>query len=267
MATIGRLTVDLQANSAAFSRDMSKAQRSMQTSSARINRHLLKMDKSFKKVSKSIKAKLKSVFSLRGAIATLTGSAGLGLLVKKSLDFADAIGKTADKIGVSTSELQEYQFAASLAGVKTETLNMGLQRFTRRVAEAAQGKGELLGVLKQYNIATTDAEGRTRKTSDVMDDLADVIKNTSSGSERLRIAFKAFDSEGVAMVNMLRNGSAGLNKFRQEAHDLGIVMDESFIRAAENANDQMGKLARVIGKRRPHCSPKPWCIWSRPRTI
>ena len=188
----------------------------------------------------------KKVFSLQGAFAALGAATGIGLVIEKSLNAADAIGKAADKLGITRSALQEYQFAASQSGVETQTLNMALQRFTRRVAEAAQGKGELKDTLRQYNIEVRDAEGRTRAVGDVLDDLADAIRGAESDQERLRIAFKAFDSEGAALVNMLSDGSAGLKSFRHEARDLGLILSDEVIDASSQAVDQFDKLGRVI---------------------
>ena len=64
---------------------------------------------------------------------------GLGALVDRSISAADAIGKTADKIGVGVEALQELRFAAKASGVEQQTLDMALQRFVRRVAEAGNG--------------------------------------------------------------------------------------------------------------------------------
>jgi hypothetical protein len=200
----------------------------------------------FTAFSGSIKALSGQLFSLKGAALSALGVGGLGALIKGSLDAADLIGKTADKLGVTTDALQEYRFAASQSGVETKVFDMAMQRFTRRLAEAAQGKGELVAVLKQYNIAAVDSAGKTRDVNAVMGELADVIARTDDRSERLRIAFKAFDSEGAKLVNMLRNGSAGLNKLRQEARDLGIVLSEDVIRKSEAANDQLDKLGRIV---------------------
>jgi len=193
-----------------------------------------------------ITAITKSVFSFRGALGALTGAGGFGLLITKSIETADAIGKTADKLGVTTTALQEYRYAAERSGVETKTLDMALQRFTRRTAEAAQGKGELRGVLEQYNIAVRDAAGNTRATEAVFRDLADVIQRTTDPAERLRIAFKAFDSEGAALVNMLRDGSAGLEAFGEKARGLGVILDDDLIRGSENAKDAMDDLGKVI---------------------
>jgi len=245
--TVGNIVVQLQANSASFNRDMAKARQQVGSTAAGINKSLAGMERGFNSVRARSQTMIKSIFSLRNVVGGLTGATGLGLMVKRSLQSADAIAKTANKIGLSTTALQQYQFAAGQSGIQTKTLNMAMQRFTRRVAEAAQGKGELKDVLKQYGIAVKDASGRTRDINDILGDLAEVIKNTDDKSERLRITFKAFDSEGAVMVNMLSAGRRGLKDYAAEATRLGIVLDEKLLQNAVKANDAIHKMGLVIG--------------------
>lgn len=200
----------------------------------------------FKKVTGYAQGLAKQVFSLNGVIATLAGTGGMGYLIKQNLAAADAIAKTSDKLGISTDALQEYRYMAERSGVATRTLDMGLQRFTRRMAEAAQGSGELKGILEQYNIAVRNSNGQMRTSEDVFKDLADAIQGAESDSERLRIAFKAFDSEGAAMVNMMKNGSAGLDTLRSRYQRLGLAIDESVLRQSEKAKDSLDDLSAVL---------------------
>ena len=62
----------------------------------------------------------------------------------------------------------------------------------------------------------------------------------------MRLAFKLFDSEGVALVNLLRDGSDALEEMRERARDLGIVLDEHLVRDAERARTELDTLAQVI---------------------
>jgi hypothetical protein len=62
----------------------------------------------------------------------------------------------------------------------------------------------------------------------------------------VRLAFKLFDSEGVALVNLLRDGSGALDEMRERARDLGIVLDEHLVRDAERARTELDTLAQVI---------------------
>lgn len=184
--------------------------------------------------------------ALGGALAGVAAVGGLATLIDRSISAADVIGKTADKIGVGVEALQELRYAAQLAGVEQRTMDMALQRFTRRVAEAAKGTGEAKQALSQMGIALKDQHGNIRRSEDLLNDVAEAFKRTSDPAERLRLAFKLFDSEGVAMVNMLVGGAEALETTRRHARDLGIVLEEDLVRNAEKARDQLDTLGKVV---------------------
>lgn len=249
MANIGSLVADLSANSAAFAADMGKAQRALKSGSARMNRSLAGIDRGFAKVGRSVGRTLKGMVGFRALVGTVAGTAGLGLLVKRSLDAADSIAKVADKVGLGTAALQELRFAAEQSGVAQNQLDIAVQRFSRRVGEAAQGQGELKDTLIDYNIQLRDAEGNTRSVEAIMADYADAVAGAESEQEQLRLAFKAFDTEGAALVNLLRKGSAGMAGLRQQARSLGLVIREDLLRGAEDSKDSLSVLAQVIKTR------------------
>lgn len=184
--------------------------------------------------------------ALGGALVGAAAVGGLATLIDRSISAADAIGKTADKLGVGIEALQELRFAAQLAGIQQQTLDMGLQRFTRRVAEAAKGTGEAKQALTDMGIALRDQHGNIRRSEDLLNDVAEAFKRTEDPAERLRLAFKLFDSEGVAMVNMLVGGADALEATRRHARDLGIVLEEDLVRNAEKARDQLDTLGKVV---------------------
>src|SRR5690606_30908897 len=111
-----------------------------------------------------------------------------------------------------------------------------------RIAEAAQGSGELRSTLEQYNIAVRDASGRTRATVAILGDLADAAQNAESQQERLRIAFKAFDSEGAQLVALLEQGREGIERLAEAANAAGLVMTRDLINVADRAGDALGAL-------------------------
>jgi hypothetical protein len=184
--------------------------------------------------------------TLGGALAGVATVGGLAALVDRSISAADAIGKTADKIGVGVEALQELRFAAKASGVEQQTLDMALQRFTRRAAEAAQGTGEAKDALAQMGIALRDQSGNLRRSEDLLGDVADASARIEDPAERVRLAFKLFDSEGVALVNLLSDGSGALEQMRERARDLGIVLDEHLVRDAERARTELDTLSQVI---------------------
>jgi hypothetical protein len=196
-------------------------------------------------VSRNLTSEL---FSMRNAL--MGGAvAGMAAMVRQSIEATDKIGKVADKVGLTTDQLQELRYAANLAGVAQNQLDMGMQRFSRRLGEVAQGQGELLKTSKQYGVELRNADGSMRSNIDLLGDWSEVIKNAESDQEALRIAFKLFDSEGAALVNMLRGGSAQLLGMRREANELGLVVEERLVRSSEKANDQLTKMEMLIKAR------------------
>jgi len=167
-------------------------------------------------------------------------------LTRQAITAADHLAKTADKIGLTVEGLQELRFAADRAGVSQRALDMGIQRFARRLGEAQQGTGVLAKDLQALGIQLRNSDGSLRSTESVLDDYADAIKRAQTPQEQLRLAFKAFDSEGAALVNMLKDGSSGLDEMRRNANNLGLVMADSTARKAEQLSDQLGTLSDVF---------------------
>ncbi len=176
------------------------------------------------------------------AAAGTAAAAAFAKIAKDNIDAFDKLAKVSGKIGVSVENLSALAHAAELSGVNQDTLNMALQRFSRRVAEAANGSGVLAEVMEEQGIALRDSNGQMRDTTAILDDYADAIQNAGSDQERLLLAFKAFDSEGAALVNMLKNGSGALREMTGEAHRLGIVIDATTAKKAEEFNDQLTRL-------------------------
>ncbi len=176
------------------------------------------------------------------AAAGTAAAAAFAKIASDNISAFDKLAKVSGKIGVSVENLSALAHAAELSGVNQDTLNMALQRFSRRVAEAAQGSGVLAKVMEEQGIALRDSNGHMRDTTDILDDYANAIQNAGSDQERLLLAFKAFDSEGAALVNMLKNGSAGLREMTSEAQRLGIVIDGTTAKRAEEFNDQLTRI-------------------------
>ena len=156
----------------------------------------------------------------------------------------DNLTKTANKIGATTEALAGLQFAAELTGVSTETMNMALQRMTRRVSEAAMGTGEAVKALKELGINAYELE--RLPLDEQMNVVADAMQNVESQSDRVRLAMKLFDSEGVALVNTLAGGSEGLKQFAAEAEALGLTISDIDAAKIEAANDSITRAKQVF---------------------
>ena len=199
----------------------------------------------FRKLNQSLGLVRKALFNFKVGLTAVAGAAGIGLLVKSSLQSIDTLGKTAQKLGVTSQALQKLRYASNLAGVETRTVDMAVQRFTRRLSEAANGTGEAKDALKELGL---NAKELAKQPLDKqMLKLADAFDNVQSSGDKVRLAFKLFDSEGVAFVNTLEGGSAALQQMFQDAEGLGFILSSSAVKGVEEANDAMMKLGTMFG--------------------
>jgi hypothetical protein len=207
-------------------------------------RALDKTKKGFASVTGGLKRVAGSVLNMKTAIVGAVGAGGFGALIQSSINAGDELAKTADKLGVTTEALSGLRHAAELTGVSTGTMDMALQRFTRRAAEAAKGTGEAKGALQELGI---DAESLVRLPLDQqMNVVADAMQGVGTQSDRVRLAMKLFDSEGVALVNTLGGGADALKQMTSEAEQLGLTLSRTDTAQMEAANDAITRLQGVF---------------------
>ena len=187
----------------------------------------------------AISAVVKSALAM-GAAFTVAFTA----ITVKTMSSIDALGKMSSKIGTTAGSLSKLQFAAEQTGVSAETMGMAMQRFTRRAAEAARGTGEAKGALKELNLNA--AELIKMPLEDQVLALSKSFENVETSADKVRLAMKLFDSEGVALVNTLGAGSDGLQAMFSDAEALGLVLSEDAVNGVEAANDSMNRLRKLF---------------------
>ena len=236
MATVEEMLWRIDATTEGLRRELKRMENAADASRSKLELLMNRANRGFSNLSKVLSR------SVIPAIVGLGSLTGIRAMISDVANLAD----TADKLGITAERLQELRFAAEQNGVAARTLDMAYQRFTRRLGEAQQGTGELLGTLKQYGIALTDMNGGLRSSNEVFGDLSEAIKNAGSSQEQLRIAFKAFDSEGAALVNLMRLGADGIDDFASEAQRLGIVLEEDLAKKAQKFDSEINKMLATI---------------------
>lgn len=197
----------------------------------------------FKQVQGNLSGTEQLLTGVKVALGAAFGAGALlaiGRMIDRTLDLQDQIGKLSTRLGVSTEALSELRHVGELAGLQFETLTMGLQRMQRRIAEAANGSGEARGALVELGLSAREL---TRLPLDrQFEAIAEALSGVEESGDRTRLAMKLFDSEGVALLQTMQNGAAGIRQYREEARQLGRSLSEDQVRAAEAAKDAMTRL-------------------------
>jgi len=197
--------------------------------------------------NKAMGAASTAAMGMMRAMLPIAGAAGLLRIGSNAVSTAAQLGRVADRLGVTTDLLQEMRYAGTELGIQQEKMDMALQRFVRRIGEAASGTGEAKAALEEMGIELRDSDGRIRTTGDLLRDIADYMKVTVDGADLLRLAFKLFDAEGADLLRMLKSGGAALDEFARRAHAAGQVLSEELIKKADELQKRWDVLMGRLG--------------------
>ncbi len=215
-----------------------------------------------KSVQRSVKATSKSIRDVGSAGSDLASKlgvpqamlggafvAGLAKSVSGFMTYGSAVNDTSAKLGINAEKLQEFEYAAKLAGAAPETLHSSLAKLNKNLGDAAVGKNkELVSMLRHLGVSLRDANGKVRNAADIFPELSDAFKKNESPAKRAMMAVAAFGRSGQDLIPMLSGGSEKLAELATEARSLGIVLatnkqDElNQVKAADDLGDTFDKL-------------------------
>ena len=216
MATIGDLTVKLQADTRQFERRMSMASQ---------------LTQGFARKAKTA--------GIAFGVGMAAATASAVLLVKSVGELAQKIGEMSDeakKFGISLEALQRLQYAAKLSGVEAGTLQGGLTKLTKSLIEAKDEGSSAAVALDKLGLS---AEALASMGIDeAYTAIGSAIKDVGSQSEQAEIAFALFGKTGIDQLNALRENITG---FQAEFDQLGLTLTDSQVSAVEGFGDSIDR--------------------------
>ena len=198
-----------------------------------ISANIAKFDAGLKRAQGGLAKFSRGLASVVAGGAALAGVREIDQLATASIRAADEIGKAAKTAGIGARALQEYRYAAELAGNSQQQLDDAVGRFNRRLGEARNGNKAYAETFRQIGVVASDTnEQALDKTFRHLADIGDVTVRTSK-------ATKVFGDDARRMALLVSEGADALERQRKQAHDLGVVLDGDLVKAAEKANDRL----------------------------
>lgn len=163
-------------------------------------------------------------------------------VAKEAVFAADEIDKTSQAVGLTTAALQELTYVGGLAGVGAEEMAQSFGLLSRNLYEAGRGGEQQAKVFSQLGIKVKDSSGKLRNVDDVLGDVAEKFKGMPDGAQKTALSLELFGRAGKRMIPLLNEGSDGLAEMRQEARDLGVVLDEETVKQGAAIKDNVERL-------------------------
>lgn len=215
LGSLGRLGIEIFADSAKFTGDLGRVERDARGFAANVQA-------SFSGIAKGL-----------GALGVGLAALDFARSTKQAIDNADALNKMAQKTGLAVDELSRYQYAAGLADLSNETFAKGVKGLSEKLVEANDKTSESAHLLKALGVDTQAGVGPA------IEKLADQFAALPDGATKTALAVKLFGKAGQEMIPFLNGGADGIRRMKEEASQLGLVIDKDTAAAAERFNDNV----------------------------
>ena len=151
---------------------------------------------------------------------------------------------------MSVESLTSMQYAAEQLGTSQEALGTGFTKLQTEIGKARSGSEEAKSVFEQLGLSVDQLAGHDTATN--FKQVADSIAGIQDPTEQAAMAVAVFGKSGAELLNVLREGSAGIEDMQKKAQELGIVMSTEEAAALEKANKEMQAMWMVTKNAAAH---------------
>ena len=182
------------------------------------------------------------------AAAVTAVAAGVKALYENSLHYAaemdDVISKSA-VTGLSTTLIQELQYAEPLIDVSVDTIAGSLTKLTSNMAAAIGGNDKLAASFAALGISIDDGTGHLRDSEDVFFEIVDALGRMGNDTERDAAAMELLGKSAQELNPLIKQGTATLQEYMAAA-DENYVLTEEQVAALGELDDSYQTLHLTV---------------------
>jgi cell division septum initiation protein DivIVA len=168
------------------------------------------------------------------AVGATLASLGVLSSFKKLIDQGDAMNDLSKKTGIAVSSLSQFSLAAEDSGASIDTVANGMKKLSSGMLDSVNGNKQLSAIFSALGVSVKDSSGNMKSLDDVMLQVADAFQMLPDGATKSATAVALFGKNGVDLIPMLNEGSAGIKKYAS-------VISDEFGPKADQFNDNLNK--------------------------
>lgn len=156
-------------------------------------------------------------------------------LMRDTMNYADTVGDLAAQFGVSTDAISEMQYIADQSSTSVEQLTTSMSMLYMRAKQDGDA-------FKQLGISVKDNNGNFKAMDELFWETVGALNNLEDDGIKSAYMLDLFGRSAMNVGEVLRKDADEIARMRQEAHELGIVMNEETINFASDMNDTLAVL-------------------------
>lgn len=213
----------------------------MARSTSRINSALASVSGQIGSFGKAFAGGL-AVGAITAALANLSRS-----VVATVKDIA-TIGDQASRTGLGVEAFQELAYVAQQSRIPVDALTDGMKELNLRADEfVVTGGGPAAEAFRRLGYSAEELKVALKDPSALLQDVIGRLESLDKAAQ-IRITDELFGgTAGERFVELIGQGEEGIKRQVERARELGLVLDDSAIRAAQELDAKFAEIADRIG--------------------
>ncbi|HCE46168.1 MAG TPA: hypothetical protein DET40_21700 [Lentisphaeria bacterium] len=171
-----------------------------------------------------------------GTLGAGLGAAGLALFAKSAIDAADAVADGSKKLGISAEAYQKLAYASEQSGSSMESVQAAFKKMSSVISDAFAGNETAINTLAKLGVSLDDLRGKSPDQQFSV--IADALNQVTNATDKAAYAQDVFGKSGADLNVMINN----YKELGQELEDMGGIMSNEAVQAADKFNDAINQL-------------------------
>lgn len=155
---------------------------------------------------------------------------------------ADDINTLAKQTGLSTEQIQKFQYATDIIDVSMDTLTGTMAKLIKNMANAQKGSGDAKAAFDALGISVVDQNGVLRDNQEVFDQAIEALGRMNDETQRDAYAMQIFGKSAQDLNPLILGGADALKQLGKEAEDAGLILSQDALDSANEFNDAIDSL-------------------------
>lgn len=220
---------------------------SVMVDNKKANQSIQKTDSLASKLSKGLGNGIKTAAKWGAGIAAGAGVGGAALfgMAKSAADVGDRVDKLSQKIGLSRTGFQEWEYILSQNGASIEVLQGGMKKLNKTLDDAKSGSASAAESFSRVGLSIDDIQNMNPEQA--FEATVKALQAMPEGAEKAALANELLGRSGSELMPLLNGSAESVEELRKQAHDMGIVLSDDAVAASAKFTDTMDNVKRTLG--------------------
>lgn len=192
--------------------------------------------------SGALKTGGKIIAGMGAAATALTGTLIAG--ANATAEYGDNIDKMSQKLGLSTTAYQKWDYVLSQSGADINSMSTGMKTLTNKLDDAKNGGEGAQEMFAKLGLSMDQLNSMSRE--EVFESVISGFQGMADSTERAALANDLFGKSGQELTPLFNTSVEETQAMLASTEELGMVMSEDAVKAAANYHDSLDTLQRTL---------------------